>query len=77
MQEAGTVTVLFNCLLLDQASAGVVLQYGDIFTVSLGGQKMTYLLHPAAMKLFFSAPDDQIAFRQACVFFTNRVFGLP
>ena len=26
---------------------------------------MTYLLHPAAMKLFFSAQDDQIAFRQA------------
>ena len=26
---------------------------------------MTYLLHPAAMKLFFTAQDHQIAFRQA------------
>lgn len=26
---------------------------------------MTYLLGPNAMKLFFSASDDQIAFRQA------------
>ena len=26
---------------------------------------MTYLMGPEAMKLFFSAPDDQIAFRQA------------
>lgn len=49
----------------DQGTRCAVLQYGDIFRVSLGGQRMTYLLHPAAMKLFFSAQDDQIAFRQA------------
>lgn len=49
----------------DQALTHAVLQYGDIFRVSLGGQHMTYLLHPAAIKLFFAAPDEQIAFRQA------------
>lgn len=40
-------------------------KHGDIFKVTLGGHCMTYLLSPEAMKLFFSAPDDQIAFRQA------------
>jgi len=33
--------------------------------MSLGGQRMTYLFGPDAMKLFFSASDDQIGFRQA------------
>lgn len=41
------------------------LQYGDIVRVSLGGQCMTYLFGPDAVKLFFSASDDQIGFRQA------------
>lgn len=40
-------------------------RYGDIVRVSLGGQRMTYLFGPDAMKLFFSASDDQIGFRQA------------
>ena len=40
------------------------LQYGDIVRLSLGGQRMTYLFGPDAMKLFFSAPDDHIGFRQ-------------
>ncbi|KAA6426780.1 MAG: cytochrome P450, partial [Trebouxia sp. A1-2] len=39
--------------------------YGDIVRVSLGGQCMTYLFGPDAVKLFFSASDDQIGFRQA------------
>ncbi|DBA87474.1 TPA: Cytochrome P450 7B1, variant 4 [Trebouxia sp. C0004] len=52
-------------------------RYGDIVRVSLGGQGMTYLFGPDAMKLFFSASDDQIGFRPATEHFTGRVFGLP
>lgn len=52
-------------------------RYGDIVRVSLGGQRMTYLFGPDAMKLFFSASDDQIGFRPATEHFTGRVFGLP
>lgn len=41
------------------------MQHGDVFKVNLAGQQMTYLLHPDSIKLFFTAPDDQIAFRHA------------
>jgi len=52
------------------------LQYGDIVRVSLGGQRMTYLFSPDAMKLFFSASDDQIGFRQACSVSANSMLLL-
>jgi len=52
------------------------LQYGDIVRVSLGGQRMTYLFSPDAMKLFFSASDDQIGFRQACSASANSMLLL-
>ena len=41
------------------------MQHGDVFKLKLAGQQMTYLLHPDSIKLFFTAPDDQIAFRRA------------
>lgn len=38
---------------------------------------MTYLLGPDAMKLFFSAADDEIAFRQADPYFTSLLHNIP
>ena len=50
------------CIVLEKWISSV--QHGDIFRLMLAGQSMTYLLDPANIKLFFTAPDDQIAFRQ-------------
>ena len=38
-------------------------QYGDAFTLSLAGRKMTFLFHPEALRHFFAAPTCEIAFR--------------
>ncbi|CAL5225964.1 g8766 [Coccomyxa viridis] len=53
------------------------LQYGDAFRLSLAGRNMTFLFHPEALRQFFAAPTDEIAFRPAVAHFTQRVFMLP
>lgn len=35
----------------------------DAFVVNLAGKRMVFLFHPAAIHIFFTAPDDLIAFR--------------
>ncbi|KAL6772438.1 hypothetical protein ACKKBG_A30250 [Auxenochlorella protothecoides x Auxenochlorella symbiontica] len=52
-------------------------QYGDVFTLRVLGQKMTWLLAPEAYAPFFTAPEEQISFGPAVQQFTDRVFGLP
>ena len=52
-------------------SSWTTLQHGNIFKLRLAGQQMTYLLEPESIKLFFTAPDNQIAFRQV----TQRVMS--
>jgi len=37
--------------------------HGDAFTASLAGRQMTFLFHPHALAVFFSAPDADIEFR--------------
>lgn len=39
--------------------------YGDAFTLDLAGRRMTFLFHPDALAVFFTAPDKHIAFRYA------------
>jgi len=38
--------------------------HGDAFTASLAGRQMTFLFHPDALAVFFSAPDADIEFRR-------------
>lgn len=40
-------------------------QYGNVFTLRILGQKMTFLLAPEAYAPFFTAPVDQISFGPA------------
>uniref|UniRef100_A0A7S0VC43 Cytochrome P450 n=1 Tax=Polytomella parva TaxID=51329 RepID=A0A7S0VC43_9CHLO len=51
--------------------------WGDVFTLNLGNQKMTFLCEPKMIEHFFKAPDSEITFRPAVEQFTQRVFGLP
>ncbi|GAX85351.1 hypothetical protein CEUSTIGMA_g12768.t1 [Chlamydomonas eustigma] len=52
-------------------------KFGDSFTLSLCGQRMTFLFDPAIIDAFFKSPDSEITFRPAVEQFTQRVFGLP
>jgi len=52
-------------------------KFGDVFTLNLVGQKMTFLFEPQMIETVFKAPDSQITFRPAVEQFTQRVFGLP
>ncbi|KXZ53780.1 hypothetical protein GPECTOR_6g698 [Gonium pectorale] len=56
--------------------AGKVGTFGDAFTLTLAGPKMTFLFEPQHIEYFFSAPDEKITFRPAVEQFTQRVFGL-
>ncbi|EFJ41941.1 hypothetical protein VOLCADRAFT_119569 [Volvox carteri f. nagariensis] len=51
-------------------------KFGDSFTLSLAGVKMTFLFEPSHIHYFFSAPDEKVTFRPAIEQFTQRVFGL-
>lgn len=41
------------------------LQHGDAFTLCLLGQRMTFVLAPAALPRYFTAPDSLLTFAPA------------
>ncbi|KAG2423055.1 hypothetical protein HXX76_015571 [Chlamydomonas incerta] len=51
-------------------------QFGNSFSLSLAGVRMTFLFEPAHIDYFFGAPDSKVTFRPAVEQFTQRVFGL-
>ncbi|GLC34215.1 hypothetical protein PLESTB_001610000 [Pleodorina starrii] len=81
--DAATVPglpVIGNALALGRHGVSYISEcrrkFGDSFSLSLAGVKMTFLFEPAHIPYFFAAPDDKITFRPAVEQFTQRVFGL-
>jgi hypothetical protein len=41
----------------------VFVQYGDVFSLRLLGQRMVFVFDPAMLTLFFKAPESSISFK--------------